>query len=120
MPAELLPPPKTDVLAGHGGRVWAAAWFHHAPTLATASEERTLRWWNTTTGQQLAMRPAFPRCDIGPVSVTIAADDATLATAGGEGIIRLWAPTAEKEIASWLAHGREITALRFAPTGTML
>src|SRR5262249_22810785 len=93
------------VLAGHTGRVFAVAFTADGRTLASASEDRTVRLWSVETGEAVAIlqgdrgggyaggfappgRPAPP--DLSRI----------LASGDKSGEVRLWWAAAEAETAS--------------------
>ena len=45
--------PSSRIRKGHTDYVWSIAFFADGKTLISASEDKTLRFWNVATGQQL-------------------------------------------------------------------
>jgi WD40 repeat protein len=108
-------PPYRE-LAGHGGKVWGVAFARDGQTLATASEDKTLRLWDPATGKLKSTLPAYPRGEVGPLAVDFSPGTRFVATGGGEGTIRIWnVEGAVGKPGELTGHGREVTALVFGP-----
>ena len=99
----------------HGGKVWHVVFARDGKTLATASEDKTLRLWDPVTGQLKATLPAYPRREVGPLALDVSPDSRFLATGGGDSIIRTWPATGTAKAAELEGHGREISAVVFGP-----
>ncbi|MFD5417471.1 trypsin-like peptidase domain-containing protein [Streptomyces sp. NPDC127069] len=79
--------PKHRRLAGHTDSVRAEAFSPDGGTLATVSDDRTLRLWNVAQGTEKAVRTGHT----GEVyAVAFASDGRTVATAGADRTVRLW------------------------------
>ena len=64
------------VLTGHTGPVRSCAISPDGKTLASASNDKTVRMWNVTTGKQISVYPCFGelnRCSFSPFGKTLAA-----------------------------------------------
>ncbi|OAI50325.1 hypothetical protein AYO44_17845 [Planctomycetaceae bacterium SCGC AG-212-F19] len=95
-------------LTGHEGPVWTAAFAPDGGTVATGSDDGTIRWWDPTDGRQRAVRQAHR----GAVySIQFAHNDKFLASGGGDGILKLWSPAGDREEAAFKHNGgiRRIT-----------
>jgi WD40 repeat protein len=74
-------------LRGHRGLIWELAWLPGGRTLATASNDQTVRFWDADAGRE-ASQFAW---GIGKVrAVAFAADGLTVAAGGEHGRIVLW------------------------------
>jgi WD40 repeat protein len=88
-----------------------------AGTLASGSEDATVRLWNTATGA--AAGPL--RGHNGPVnSVAFAADGTMVASGGADGTVRLWNPVSGAALATLTGHTDQLTSVAFSPVGTLL
>ncbi len=74
-------------LIGHEDWVYALACAHHAPVVATGSQDTTIRLWNYRTGRLLATLKGH-EYTVGALAFT--ADDAVLVSGAGDETVRLW------------------------------
>ncbi len=97
------------ILRGHTGPVWSVAFSPDGRTLATGSDDTSLRFWNATTGheegEQLAHGSAV-------LAVAFAHSGKFLLSSSGDGAIRLWDVATRKELPT-LTH-RSSNARRLA------
>src|SRR5438874_1020736 len=73
--------------------------------------------WAVGTGRAVATLTAGPRP--GAANAAFARDGRTLATASGDGIIRLWEVATWKVRAEFRGHRDRVTALAFGPDGRL-
>ncbi len=73
------------VLRGHQNVIWTVALSPDGKTAATGSEDRTLRFWNTTTGAELTRIPAAGIYSC----VRFSPDGLSIAAASTDGTLRL-------------------------------
>ena len=99
-------------LTEHSAQVWSVAFSPDGRTLATASDDGTVRLWNTATGR---IRATLTDPDGVPVAVAFAPDGRTLA-AGGEGGVRLWNVASGTVRARFPGQGT-VFAVAFSPDG---
>src|SRR5439155_13862918 len=85
------------VLQGHGGWVVGLAFSPDGKTLASSSNDATVKLWNLTVQQEVATLPGAPF-----TRLLFSPDGNTLAAAGSDGIVRLWraAPFAQTDAPS--------------------
>ena len=104
------------LMRGHRGAVNAVATSADGTLIASASDDGSVRLWESATGEPLAV---FEHG--GPVeSVTLAPDGETLASAGESGEIRLWSIPTGHAVATLAGQDGALFALAFDPAGDRL
>jgi WD40 repeat protein len=122
----------------HEGPVLAVAYSPDGQTLWTASEDKTVRQWDSRTGQLIG--PAFVHPG-GVRGMALSPDSRIVATISGDGLprliwgqgytvppqqdnaggtLRLWEAATGKPLGSPLTHCGRIMALAFSPDGRTL
>ncbi len=105
-------------MAGHTAGINALAFAPDGKTLASASEDRTVKLWDSGTGKE--------RCTLtghaaGVDAVVFAPDGSRLATAGGaDGTVRLWDTATGKQQVRIPVGARSVCAVAFYPHGQTL
>jgi WD40 repeat protein len=115
-----LPQPAHElrrVLVGHTDWVRAVAFSRDGKTLASASDDRTVRLWHVPTGAERAQLEGHTG---GVWAVAFSPDGETLASAGDDGTVRLWAVTAGAQRAQLDGHTDWVRAVAFSPDGETL
>jgi WD40 repeat protein/serine/threonine protein kinase len=95
--------------------------------LATASDDLTAKIWDATSGEVIfTLRghghapTSVPPFD-GVIQVSFSPDGKQLATAGGDGTVKIWNVTLGVEVLTWEAHpGSVVIDLAFSPDGKRL
>jgi WD40 repeat protein len=77
-------------LHGHTGDVRSVAFSPNGKTLATGSNDGTVRLWDLISRKEMAVLPGHDEDDDGATALAFSPDGQTLATAGGDGKVRLW------------------------------
>ena len=84
--ASSTPSTLRQVLGGHGDWIQAIAFAPAGQRLATASNDRTIRLWDTGTGTWVAtLKQGYA-----VTAIAYSPDGHRLATAGVDGVVRLW------------------------------
>ena len=113
-PPDLPDPALLRVLTGHTGKLLAAAMTPDGSWLATGSDDRTVRIWDTATGQT---RIILSSTSDWVAAIAIAPDGRWLATCSPDGILRIWdSDTWETRATS--ADVGIVAALAVAPDGS--
>jgi RNA polymerase sigma factor (sigma-70 family) len=104
---------------GHRGWVGCVAYSPDGRTLATGSAtDGTLRLWQASTGQEI--RHWETR---GPLALAFSPDGKTLASSGGDRVVRCWDVATGKETLHFRAGqepGNHPHSVRFSPDGKLL
>ncbi len=104
-------------LAGHDGPVWSVAFAADGRTLASGSDDGTVKLWEPATGRALRTLTGHQ----GPIwSVAFAPDGRTLASAGHDRTVKLWEPATGRGLFTFRGHTHPVRSVCFTPKGRTL
>jgi len=108
---------ESNRLVGHNGSVNSVSFSPDGKTLATGSEDKTIKLWNVETGQEIGTL----RGHNGIVwSVSFSPDGKTLATGSEDKTIKLWDVETGQEIRTLRGHNGIVLSVSFSPDGKTL
>jgi WD40 repeat protein len=109
-----LTPFMGQTLKGHPDLVSRVAFSPDGKHLATASDDRTARLWDVSTGQQVL---EFKGHTDAVLSVAFSPDGALLATAGDDKTARLWDERTGNPLLELKGHTGAVRSVTFSPDG---
>ncbi len=104
-------------LEGHTDLVWSVAFSPNGRTLASGSQDRTIRLWNANNGN---LKTILTGHRDAVISVAFSPDGRTLASASGDQSIRLWNPNNGNLKRTLSGHTNAVTSVAFSPDGRTL
>ena len=110
---------EIDLLTGHTDFVLCIAFSPDGKTLASGSEDNTIRLWDTNTGQHKKTL-AGHTSDV--YSVSFSPDGQTLASGGSvlDSTIRLWDTVTGRHKQTFKGHTAYVSSVSFSPDGQTL
>ena len=102
------------VLRGHDGGVTFVTFSPDGLTIASGSDDNTIRLWDRASGKELTVLSGH-RDKV--TSVTFSPDGRTIASGSDDRTIRLWDRASGKELAELSGHQGKVTSVTFSPDG---
>lgn len=116
-------PPRAPVVfprktfEGHTHFIWCVTFSPDGSTLASGSNDNTVKLWDASTGKTITTLQGHT----GPVyTVSFSPDGTTLASASTDGTLKLWDLAAGKDTVTLPAHPGGARCATFSPDGTLL
>jgi WD40 repeat protein len=104
-------------LRGHNQEVWGLAFAPGGRTLASASDDHTIKLWDVATGRE--RKPLKGHGSL-VTAVVYSPDGKLIASAGYDQTVRLWEAASGRSLAVLRGHTHHIRTLAFAPDGMVL
>jgi WD40 repeat protein len=104
-------------LEGHSNSVSSVAFSPDRKTLASASDDNTIKLWNLQSQKPIATLAGHSNW---VSSVAFSPDGLTLASASGDNTIKLWNLQSQKPIATLAGHSDWVNSVAFSPDGLTL
>ncbi|MGQ0626647.1 MAG: protein kinase domain-containing protein, partial [Phycisphaerales bacterium] len=101
-------------LKGHNDRVFSAAFSPDGTRLVTASGDKTVRVWDTSTGSSLAELKGHSDTVF---SAAFSPDGTRIVTASGDKTARVWNATTGSSLAELRGHTDVVSSAAFSPDG---
>ncbi|MBA4192534.1 MAG: hypothetical protein C0467_31590 [Planctomycetaceae bacterium] len=104
-------------LKGHTAKVNELSFSPNGTRLASASDDNTVRLWNTETGEEVAVLKGHTHCVTG---VAYSPDGTRLMSSSRDGTIKLWNAKTHEETATLKGHRGVVYRVVFSPDGSSL
>ncbi len=109
----------TRLLSDHDGVVWQIAFSSDGVTLASASEDGTVKLWELRRDEGNELVHTLQGHQGQVYRVRFGLHDDVLATGGADGVVRLWLRDKGVPLGALEGHEDEISSLDFAPKPTL-
>ena len=104
-------------LEDHNSLVNSVSFSPDGKTLASGSEDKTIKLWDVQTGKEITTLQGH---DYWVTSVSFSPDGKTLASGSIDGTIKLWDVQTQKEITTLTGHDESVWSVSFSPDGKTL
>ncbi|WP_375467918.1 AAA-like domain-containing protein, partial [uncultured Nostoc sp.] len=108
---------EQNCLEGHRDSINSIVFSPDGKTLASASDDKTIKLWNLDTGKEITTLRGHSDSVI---SVVFSPDGKTLASASRDKTIKLWNLDTGKEITTLRGHSDSVISVVFSPDGKTL
>ncbi|MCK5719648.1 MAG: WD40 repeat domain-containing protein [Thiomargarita sp.] len=105
-------------LQGHNGDINALEFSPDGNTLASASDDNSIKLWEVSTGKELSTWRDYPGDDI--LTIAFSPNGQLLASSGNDQIISLWKISTGQKISTLVGHQGVIHSIDFSPNGRTL
>ncbi|WP_407891833.1 WD40 repeat domain-containing protein [Scytonema sp. NUACC26] len=106
-----------NTLGGHAKAVNSVSFRPDGKILASASDDNTVKLWDTATGKEIKTLTGYTNWVNG---VSFSPDGKILATASGDNTVKLWDTATGKEIKTLTGHTNGVWSVSFSPDGKIL
>jgi WD40 repeat protein len=104
-------------LTGHAGTVWKVSLSADGKLLLTSGTDKTLRLWDTDTGECLRV---FEGHTDGVIGAALSPDGKRVLSGSQDNTVRLWDATTGKELRQMIGHTDSASRVAFGPEGQAL
>ncbi|MFH7024731.1 MAG: AAA-like domain-containing protein [Heteroscytonema crispum UTEX LB 1556] len=108
---------EKNSLEGHKSWVFSVVYSPDGKTLASASDDSTIKLWNVATGKEISTLSGHKSS---VRSVVYSPDGKTLASASDDSTIKLWNVATGKEISTLSGHKSSVRSVVYSPDGKTL
>jgi WD40 repeat protein len=105
-----------ELLRGHRGRVYSAAFSPDGKLVVTAGADGTARIWETAGGRRLHTLRSQGAVD----SAAFSPDGTRVVTAGADGTARIWDTASGRSLHTLRGHRTPVESVAFSPNGTLV
>ncbi|MDZ8140939.1 MAG: WD40 repeat domain-containing protein, partial [Nostoc sp. DedQUE04] len=106
-----------NTLGGHANSVNGISFSPDGKMLASASADKTVKLWDTSTGKEIKTLTGHTNSVWG---ISFSPDGKMLASASADNTVKLWNTSTGKEIKTLTGHTNWVNGISFSPDGKML
>ncbi|MHC5595673.1 MAG: WD40 domain-containing protein [Nostoc sp.] len=108
---------EVNTLEGHSSGVFSVEFSPDGKTLASGSDDKTIKLWDVSTGKAIKTLTGHSSS---VSSVGFSPDGKTLASGSGDKTIKLWDISTGKAIKTLTGHSSSVISVEFSPDGKTL